>query len=122
MRAVRPLATPVQVTFWTAEDVDLSRDPADWQGLETGERSFISSALGYLAASGVPAGRRGRRAAMPCPPHGMEGHTRVVALMPRHAQVACGMPPHGAACNPVLPTHSCAPPCPIPCAAALQTT
>ena len=42
-----------QVTFWTAEDIDLSRDPANWQeALEPGERSFVSSALGYLAASG----------------------------------------------------------------------
>lgn len=42
------------MTFWTAEDVDLSRDPRDWQDrLEAGERSFVSSALGYLAASGA---------------------------------------------------------------------
>lgn len=40
-----------EVTFWTAEDVDLSHDPSHWQELETGEQSFISSALGYLAAS-----------------------------------------------------------------------
>lgn len=35
------------------QDVDLSRDPRDFQEkLEQGERSFVSSVLGYLAASG----------------------------------------------------------------------
>lgn len=52
--AILPQMLPsVQVTFWTAEDVDLSHDPSHWQELETGEQSFISSALGYLAASGA---------------------------------------------------------------------
>lgn len=49
----RNLSIRLQVTFWTAEDVDLSRDPHDWQELETGEKSFVSSVLGYLAASGA---------------------------------------------------------------------
>lgn len=41
-----------EVTFWTAEDVDLGKDPADWQNkLEQEERSFVASVLGYLAAS-----------------------------------------------------------------------
>lgn len=43
-----------QVTFWTVEDIDLGRDPRDWQQrLEPGERSFVSSALAYIAASGA---------------------------------------------------------------------
>lgn len=41
-----------EVTFWTAEDLDLSKDCVDWQDkLELGERSFLSSILAYLAAS-----------------------------------------------------------------------
>lgn len=49
--------TRMQTVFWTAEDIDFSRDPRDWQErLAPGERSFLSSALGYLALSGAAAG------------------------------------------------------------------
>jgi ribonucleoside-diphosphate reductase beta chain len=33
---------------WAARDVDLSRDPADWQGLEEGERNLLYFALSSL--------------------------------------------------------------------------
>ena len=33
---------------WTSQDVDLSRDPADWAGLEDGERNLLYFALSSL--------------------------------------------------------------------------
>jgi ribonucleoside-diphosphate reductase beta chain len=33
---------------WAAQDIDLSRDPADWAGLEEGERSLLYFALSSL--------------------------------------------------------------------------
>ncbi len=33
---------------WAAQDVDLSRDPADWEGLEDGERNLLYFALSSL--------------------------------------------------------------------------
>ncbi|GAB4819391.1 hypothetical protein N2152v2_006437 [Parachlorella kessleri] len=37
-----------ETTFWTAEDVDLSRDPADWHSLSEAQRATLSSCLAFL--------------------------------------------------------------------------
>ncbi|KAI5166117.1 ribonucleoside-diphosphate reductase subunit M2 [Nematocida sp. AWRm78] len=37
--------------FWTAEEVDLSNDQADWEKLNANERHFISYVLAFFAAS-----------------------------------------------------------------------
>ncbi len=33
---------------WASQDIDLSRDPADWDGLEEGERNLLYFALSSL--------------------------------------------------------------------------
>ncbi len=40
-----------EASFWTAEEVDLSKDTKDWQGLTDKERHFISHVLAFFAAS-----------------------------------------------------------------------
>ena len=40
-----------EASFWTAEEVDLSKDAADWEGLSEDERYFISRILAFFAAS-----------------------------------------------------------------------
>ncbi len=40
-----------EASFWTAEEVDLSEDVADWNKLNDGERHFISEVLAFFAAS-----------------------------------------------------------------------
>jgi len=40
-----------EASFWTAEEIDLSPDLADWQKLNDGERHFISHVLAFFAAS-----------------------------------------------------------------------
>ncbi|XP_043196411.1 ribonucleoside-diphosphate reductase subunit M2-like isoform X2 [Amphibalanus amphitrite] len=40
-----------EASFWTAEEVDLSKDLDDWQGLKDEERYFISHVLAFFAAS-----------------------------------------------------------------------
>lgn len=40
-----------KASFWTAEEVDLSKDTKDWQALTDGERHFISHVLAFFAAS-----------------------------------------------------------------------
>lgn len=37
--------------FWTAEEIDLGSDLADWEKLNDGERHFISHVLAFFAAS-----------------------------------------------------------------------
>ena len=37
--------------FWTAEEIDLSKDYKDWENLSNDERHFISMVLGFFAAS-----------------------------------------------------------------------
>jgi len=37
--------------FWTAEEIKLSRDRADWEKLSPGERHFISHVLAFFASS-----------------------------------------------------------------------
>lgn len=40
-----------EASFWTVEEVDLSKDLADWDKLKDGERHFISHVLAFFAAS-----------------------------------------------------------------------
>jgi len=40
-----------EASFWTAEEVDLSKDLADWDSLKRDERHFISHVLAFFAAS-----------------------------------------------------------------------
>jgi ribonucleoside-diphosphate reductase beta chain len=40
-----------EASFWTAEEIDLSSDQKDWEGLNDGERHFISHILAFFAAS-----------------------------------------------------------------------
>lgn len=38
-------------SFWTAEEVDLSKDLGDWESLKSGEQHFIKHVLAFFAAS-----------------------------------------------------------------------
>ena len=38
-------------SFWTVEEVDLSKDLNDWERLKAGEKHFISHVLAFFAAS-----------------------------------------------------------------------
>lgn len=40
-----------EASFWTVEEVDLSKDLSDWEKLTRGERHFISHVLAFFAAS-----------------------------------------------------------------------
>lgn len=40
-----------EASFWTAEEIDLSQDLADWKKLNTGEQHFIKHVLAFFAAS-----------------------------------------------------------------------
>jgi len=40
-----------EASFWTAEEIDLAQDQADWLKLNDGERHFISHVLAFFAAS-----------------------------------------------------------------------
>lgn len=40
-----------EASFWTVEEVDLASDIGDWEGLNTGERHFVSHVLAFFAAS-----------------------------------------------------------------------
>lgn len=40
-----------EASFWTAEEVDLSKDMEHWKGLKDSEREFISHVLAFFAAS-----------------------------------------------------------------------
>lgn len=40
-----------EASFWTAEEVDLSEDAADWSRLNDNERHFVSTILAFFAAS-----------------------------------------------------------------------
>ena len=37
--------------FWTVEEMDLSKDPADWEKLNEDERHYVSMILAFFAAS-----------------------------------------------------------------------
>ena len=40
-----------EASFWTAEEVDLSKDLQHWEALKDGERHFVSHVLAFFAAS-----------------------------------------------------------------------
>jgi len=40
-----------EASFWTAEEVDLSKDQADWEKLSKDEKHFVSHVLAFFAAS-----------------------------------------------------------------------
>merc|ERR1712012_413955 len=40
-----------EASFWTAEEVDLSKDAKDWETLKDDERYFVSHVLAFFAAS-----------------------------------------------------------------------
>lgn len=40
-----------EASFWTVEEVDLSKDIADWERLKDSERIFLSNVLAFFAAS-----------------------------------------------------------------------
>ena len=40
-----------EASFWTAEEVDLSKDLGHWDALKPEERHFISHVLAFFAAS-----------------------------------------------------------------------
>jgi ribonucleoside-diphosphate reductase beta chain len=40
-----------EASFWTAEEIDLSADLADWEKLNDGEKHFVSHVLAFFAAS-----------------------------------------------------------------------
>lgn len=40
-----------EASFWTAEEVDLSKDLVHWEALKDDERHFISHVLAFFAAS-----------------------------------------------------------------------
>ena len=40
-----------EASFWTAEEVDLSKDLKDWENLKEDERYFVSHVLAFFAAS-----------------------------------------------------------------------
>jgi len=40
-----------EASFWTAEEIDLNQDLADWVKLNDGERHFVSHILAFFAAS-----------------------------------------------------------------------
>ncbi|KAJ1967149.1 Ribonucleotide-diphosphate reductase (RNR), small subunit [Dimargaris xerosporica] len=40
-----------EASFWTAEEIDLSKDMKDWESLSDGERHFIKHVLAFFAAS-----------------------------------------------------------------------
>merc|ERR1719152_569386 len=40
-----------EASFWTAEEIDLSQDAKDWEGLTDQERHFVKHVLAFFAAS-----------------------------------------------------------------------
>lgn len=40
-----------EASFWTTEEIDLSKDMGDWEKLTPNERTFISTVLAFFAAS-----------------------------------------------------------------------
>merc|ERR1712242_307762 len=49
--AIWQMYKKAEASFWTAEEVDLSKDMKDWESLKKDERYFISHILAFFAAS-----------------------------------------------------------------------
>jgi ribonucleoside-diphosphate reductase beta chain len=50
-KAVWDMYKKAEGSFWTAEELDLSKDPKDWEKLTNNERHFLSHVLAFFAAS-----------------------------------------------------------------------
>ncbi|TAE09976.1 MAG: ribonucleoside-diphosphate reductase [Bacteroidetes bacterium] len=50
-RDVWEMYKQAEASFWTAEEIKLEQDLKDWEGLNDGERHFISHVLAFFAAS-----------------------------------------------------------------------
>lgn len=50
-KAVWDMYKKAEGSFWTAEELDLSKDRKDWDALNSNERHFISHVLAFFAAS-----------------------------------------------------------------------
>lgn len=50
-RAIWEMYKKAEASFWTVEEVDLSKDMANWEALKPEERHFISHVLAFFAAS-----------------------------------------------------------------------
>ena len=49
--AVWKMYKQAEASFWTAEEIDLSQDQMDWEGLSSDEQHFIKHVLAFFAAS-----------------------------------------------------------------------
>src|ERR1700712_2037422 len=49
--AIWEMYKKAEASFWTAEEIDLSDDLKHWDGLNSGEKHFISHVLAFFAAS-----------------------------------------------------------------------
>merc|ERR1711874_334465 len=49
--AIWQMYKKAEASFWTAEEVDLSKDMKDWEGLSKDEQYFIKHVLAFFAAS-----------------------------------------------------------------------
>jgi len=49
--AIWQMYKKAEASFWTAEEVDLSKDLGDWEKLKDDERFFVSHVLAFFAAS-----------------------------------------------------------------------
>jgi ribonucleoside-diphosphate reductase subunit M2 len=49
--AIWKMYKKAEASFWTAEEVDLSKDMTDWAKLKKDEKYFISNVLAFFAAS-----------------------------------------------------------------------
>ena len=50
-KAVWDMYKKAEGSFWTAEELDLSKDRSHWEGLNDNERHFIKHVLAFFAAS-----------------------------------------------------------------------
>ena len=49
--AIWKMYKKAEASFWTVEEVDLSKDLLDWEGLKEDEQYFIKHVLAFFAAS-----------------------------------------------------------------------
>ena len=49
--AIWKMYKKAEASFWTAEEVDLSKDMTDWAKLKKEEKHFVSNVLAFFAAS-----------------------------------------------------------------------
>ena len=49
--AIWKMYKKAEASFWTVEEVDLSKDMKDWEGLKKDEQYFVKHVLAFFAAS-----------------------------------------------------------------------